>query len=136
MEITASHRASTIIGPNMFNIPGTACRLWSQKELGQALGCDKRCFLTTMPRSIRSAIEIGSGLWDEEESLFGTTDSAASIWEWLQGPVVDLVYADTNIRCSTNNSLEHLFHSLKELDHVAPSSTNREEENLQSRNYL
>ncbi|CAM9637316.1 unnamed protein product, partial [Ectocarpus fasciculatus] len=46
--------------------------------------------------SIRSAIEIGSGLWDEEESLFGTTDSAASIWEWLQGPVVDLVYADTN----------------------------------------
>ncbi|CAM9303796.1 unnamed protein product, partial [Ectocarpus sp. 12 AP-2014] len=46
--------------------------------------------------SIRSAIEIGSGLWDEEESLFGTRDSAASIWEWLQGPVVDLVYADTN----------------------------------------
>lgn len=51
-------------------------------------------------RSVRSALENGSDLWDDDEAPFGLVDSADDIWEWLQGPVVDLAYADTNSRCA------------------------------------
>ncbi len=51
-------------------------------------------------RSVRAAIESGSELWDEEAKSFGTVDSAEKIWEWLQGPVVELVHRNTNNRCA------------------------------------
>lgn len=51
-------------------------------------------------RSVRSALENGSDLWDDDETPFGLVDSAEKIWEWLQGPVVDLAYTDTNNRCA------------------------------------
>lgn len=55
-------------------------------------------------RSVRSALE-NSDLWDDGEASFGLVDSAEKIWEWLQGPVVDLAYTDENntcVRCATN----------------------------------
>lgn len=50
-------------------------------------------------RSVRSALENGSDLWDDDEAPFGLVDSAEKIWEWLQGPVVQLAYTDANNTC-------------------------------------
>lgn len=54
---------------------------------------------------MQTALETGSALWDEEEHSLGTVHSVENIWEWLQGPVLDLIYTDRNARCS--GTLQH-----------------------------
>eukprot|EP00752_Nemacystus_decipiens_P010771 g9583.t2 len=49
-----------------------------------------------LTKSVRSALENGSDLWDDDEAPFGLVDSAEKIWEWLQGPVLHLAYTNEN----------------------------------------
>lgn len=57
-------------------------------------------------RSVRSALESGSDLWDEDEASFGTENSVNNLWEWLEGPVVDVLFADRNARCNRHTNIE------------------------------
>lgn len=49
-------------------------------------------------RSVRSMLESGSELWDDAGSSFGTVNRAQDVWQWLQGPVIGVLYADRNAR--------------------------------------
>ena len=53
-------------------------------------------------RSVQTALESGSDLWNDEGASLGTVTTVENIWEWLQGPVIDLIYADRNARCRRN----------------------------------
>lgn len=51
-------------------------------------------------RSVQTALETGSDLWDVEEASLGTLNSVENIWKWLQGPVIDVIFTDRNARCA------------------------------------
>ncbi|CAN0153339.1 unnamed protein product [Pylaiella littoralis] len=57
--------------------------------------------------SVRSSIESGSALWDKDEGSFGTVESAEKIWEWLQSPVVDFMYKNTNMSWHDGINVTH-----------------------------
>lgn len=72
-------------------------------------------------RSVRSALENGSDIWGDDETPFGLVNSAEQIWEWLQGPVVDLAYTDANNTCvrDKGNGSKMNEAASKRLGHIA-----------------